>query len=441
MTGGKTVRVETGFKPRLWQQLVIRALVRFNVLIVHRRAGKTILALNLLIDGALRERRPLARFAYIAPLLKQGRGIAWDYLQLYTRAIPGVVVNKSELSVTLPNGAVIQIWGADNPDALRGTYLDGCVMDEISDMNPRVWGEIIRPSLADRDGWCVFIGTVRGINQLSELYYRALNDESGEWYATILRPEDTDSLSSEELAAMRAEMTDQQWAQEMECDFGAGADNTLIPLALAREAAGKSLAAADYAFAPKVLGVDVARYGTDKSVIFPRQGLAAFTPRVYSGIDNMEFAAQVVAAIVKFQPEAVFIDAGRGEGVIDRLRQLGHSVVEVPFGGRPMDARYADKRSEMYSEVEKWLRAGGALPSDERLIAQLCAPTFSWADSAGKFRLESKDSMRERGLPSPDIADALALTFAMPVRGTRDDLGRLPRRFADMDYEPLREAV
>jgi hypothetical protein len=133
----------------------------------------------------------------------------------------------------------------------------------------------------------------------------------------------------------------------------------------------------------------------------------------------------VAAEIERWAPDAVFIDAGAGAGVIDRLRQLGHDVIEVNFGGKALDVRYANKRAEMWHEMADWVRAGGAIPNDNSLKLELATPTYKY-DAANRIVLESKDDIKKR-LPdagSPDLADALALTFAQPV-ATRD-------RFADV---------
>jgi hypothetical protein len=114
---------------------------------------------------------------------------------------------------------------------------------------------------------------------------------------------------------------------------------------------------------------------------------------------------------LRFQPEAVFIDTGRGEGVIDRLRQLGFSIIEVNFGGKPMSDSYANTRSEMWDAMAKWLPAGAVISNHAKLKTDLAAPTYKF-DAANKLLLESKDEIKKGGLRSTDIADARAITFA-----------------------------
>lgn len=213
------ITVETGYQPRNHQQEVHRKRKRFNVLVCHRRFGKTVLCINELIEGALTCERERPRFAYIAPLYKQAKTIAWDYLKEYTACIPGRKVNESELRVDLPNGGRITLYGADNPDALRGIYLDGVVMDEFAQMQPSLWGQVIRPLLADREGWAVFIGTPKGHNQFYDLYQRAQANE--DWFAAMYRASETGVLPDGELQALRDELDEDEYEQELECSFSA----------------------------------------------------------------------------------------------------------------------------------------------------------------------------------------------------------------------------
>lgn len=433
-------RVSTGYVPHVHQRAIHARLARFSVLVCHRRFGKTVLAVNTLIDAALRCARPNGRFAYCAPYLKQAKQIAWLYLQQYALHIPGTRKNESELWIQFPSGTRITLYGADNADAMRGLYFDGLVMDEVADFKPLVWEEILRPALADRKGWALFIGTPKGMNQFHELYQHALADPG--WYAGLYRADETDLpwLDDAELALARDTMSDNSYRQEFLCDFAASMDNVLITIDMVSAAAKRRYHAQDYEKAPKVIGVDVARFGDDRSVIQKRQGLVAFEPVVLQDIDNMELAGRVAYEINRWHPDAVFVDAGRGEGVIDRLRQLNHTVVEVNFGGRPSSPRYADKRSEMWDHAAAWFRAGGAIPNNPELKSDLCGPTYSMK-AGDRMALEPKDAIKARGLRSPDLGDAFALTFAFPVaprsrRGAADHAGSVTH-----DYDPHEEAA
>lgn len=427
-------KVETGYQPHKFQQIIHAGLKRFSVVVAHRRMGKTVLAVNALIDAALRCRKQDPRFAYIAPFRGQAKAVAWDYLRRYGLAVPGTTAAEGELSITFPHGARIRLFGADNPDALRGIYLDGCVMDEVADMKPEVWGEVVRPALSDRRGWCLFIGTPKGVNLFHDLWQQAQRDPS--WYAGIFPVDQTGLVAADELALARDVMSANSYRQEFLCDFTASSDNVLIPVDLASDAARRTIDERMLDGLPKILGVDVARFGGDRSVIFRRCGLGAYTPLVFEGMDNMDLVGRVVNEIVNWQPDAVFVDAGRGEGVIDRLRQLGHDVIEVNFGGKPDNPRYQNRRCEMWDKMAQWLRQGGVLPPVPELKADLCAPTYSF-DPSNRMALESKDAIKARGLRSTDIGDALALTFAYPVHPS---IGQSGAARVMSDYNPYEVA-
>ena len=407
------------YKPRYPQTEIHSQLEshRFAVLVAHRRMGKTVLSVNHLIKRAIVDQKERGFYAYLAPFRNQAEQIAWSYLKHYTAPIPGLKVNEQKLAITLPNGATIRIFGADNPDALRGAYFDGCVLDEVAQMKPEVWGEILRPALADRHGWAVFIGTPKGVNLFSQMYDKALERmaaEDPEWVAMLYSVDRTHVIPDKELEALKLEMSENEFRQEFMCDFNAAADNVLIPIDDVRAAAAREYREHDFASSPRIIGVDVARFGSDASVIFKRQGVAAFWPTVIRKMDNMELADRVALEIQEWKPDAVFIDIGNGAGVVDRLRQLGFDVTEVAFGGASGDPHYANKRMEMWQEMAKWLKTG-AIPPDVMLQADLSAPTYGFTTGKGLKILEPKEKIKERIGRSPDLADALALTFAAPV--------------------------
>lgn len=411
--------INTGYTPHRFQREMHMGLKRFSVVVAHRRLGKTVFAVNALIDAALRCAKQDGHFGYVAPQYNQAKSVAWNYIKRYGCPVPGTKVNESELSIVFPNDAKIRLFGANNPDALRGMYWDGVVLDEVADMAPEVWGEIIRPALADRKGWALFIGTPKGVNLFSEIYYRAIEDPN--WYTGMYTVEETVgdpgvAIDAEELELARASMSENQYRQEFLCDFTASSDNTLLTIDVVTNAAGKHLTEDKYRGAPRIIGVDVARYGDDRSVIQKRQGLYAHEPLIYRGVDNMTLAAYVAREIDAFKADAVFIDAGRGEGVIDRLRQLGYdNIIEVNFGGKASDGvRHSNKRTEMWFDMASWFDSGGAIPRNQELIQALVVPTYSF-DAANRHVLEKKEDMKKRVNMSPDPGDALALTFAMPV--------------------------
>lgn len=414
------MKVVIPYRPRFPQNEIHKQLEthRFCVLVAHRRLGKTVLSVNHLIKRAITDRKERGMYAYLAPFRNQAEQIAWGYLKHYTSQIPAISINEQKLSILLPNGATIRIFGADNPDALRGMYFDGVVIDEVAQIKPTLWGEVIRPALADRKGWAAFIGTPKGINLFSQLYDQALNLMSKgdpDWIAMLYSVEQTHVIDEKELAALKVEMSENEYRQEFLCDFSAAQDNGLIPIDDIRAAANKFYRESEYMGAPLIYGIDVARFGSDASVIFKRRGLVAFEPIVIRKFDNMALADRIAVEMAKEKPEAVFIDSGAGQGVIDRLRQMRFDVVEVPFGAQAIDKeQFANRRMEMWWHMAQWIKQGGAIPPDPVLQGDLGAPTYGYTPKGPKI-LEAKDKLKERIGRSPDLADALALTFAAPV--------------------------
>ena len=197
---------------------------RWALMVVHRRGGKTVACVADLILKALYTKKPNARFAYIAPFRQQAKEIAWQYLKDLTENIREGPPRESELRIKMPNGAWITLYGADNPDALRGIYLDGCILDEFGDMRPSLMGEVILPTLADRAGWLAVIGTPKGRNQFYELRQRAEAEDA--WYFKILRASESNVLKASDLEEFQGQMSEEQYEQEFECSFDAAVTGT-----------------------------------------------------------------------------------------------------------------------------------------------------------------------------------------------------------------------
>lgn len=191
---------------------------RFACIVAHRRYGKTVAAINDLIRAALRCPLDNGRFAYVAPTYSQAKDVVWGYLKHYALSIGDTITSESELYVQFPNGARVRLYGSDNYDRMRGIYLDGVVMDEYGDQDPRAWAEVIRPALTDRKGWATFIGTPKGDNHFRELWDRGLSDVKN-WYTMLLKASKTGILDEQELSSARQEMTAEQYAAEFECSF------------------------------------------------------------------------------------------------------------------------------------------------------------------------------------------------------------------------------
>lgn len=190
--------------------------------------------------------------------------------------------------------------------------------------------------------------------------------------------------------------------------------NTLLSVEEIEASMQRHLRDDQYSSAQKRLGVDVARFGDDSNIIFPRQGLAAFKFLELRNLRSNEIAARVAKAKIDWNSEVEFIDGtgGWGSGVVDSLIQAGHTPYEVNFSSKAISPKYFNKRSEMWFEMAEWIKRGGALPPDPGLVKELSTPTYIFQN--GQFRLEEKDQIKKRLGFSPNKADALGLTFAIP---------------------------
>lgn len=220
--------IDLGYRPRALQGVLHSELKRFNVLVCHRRFGKTVFSIMEMVDKALNCDLKNPQYAYISPTYGQSKRVAWEYIKDFTRNIPAAKANEADLRVDIPRpdrGDKIRfmLLGADNPDSLRGIYLDGVILDEYAQCDPIIWGQVIRPALSDRKGWAIFIGTPKGQNHFHKIYHDALELESKglNWYAAMYKASETGVVDEEELAEARATMSEEEYEQEYECSFSA----------------------------------------------------------------------------------------------------------------------------------------------------------------------------------------------------------------------------
>jgi hypothetical protein len=238
--------VEIPYRPRPLQRAIHQALDqrRYVVVVCHRRFGKSVLAFNHLQKAALTCRRQRPRFAYIAPTYRQGKAIIWDYAKYYARPVPGLTINETELRIDYPNGGQVRVYGGDDPDKLRGIYLDGVVLDEYGLHQADIFSTVLRPALADREGWALFLGTPNGKNQFYDLHRFAQQEPT--WFSAVYKASETDILSAEELAAARAVMTADEYAQEFECSFEAAVKGAIYAKELEQARADGRVTAVPY---------------------------------------------------------------------------------------------------------------------------------------------------------------------------------------------------
>lgn len=385
---------------------------RYSVIVAHRRMGKSVALLNQMIKRTIENPRktPYPRYAIIQPQLKQAKFNMWDYMKKYTEGFPKRKISESELYIEF-FGRRIYLFGADNPDSMRGGYLDGAILDEYADMDPDTWNTVVYPMLTDYKGWVVFSGTPKGLNHFYDIAQKAKEDPT--WFYAMRNIRNSGVFTEEEQKEIASNMPPAAFAQEYLCDFSASGEDTLISIETVQKASGRHVD--EYKDLPLIIGVDIARFGDDATIISPRRGNLAYRQIKFHKMDNMEVAGRIASYINAHNVAMCFVDAGRGEGVIDRLHQLGYgNVIEVPFGAAAGNSqKYENKRAEMWCDMAEWMKEG-SIPDDPDLRMDLSAPTYKYSRN-GRIMLESKADIKERLKRSPDGGDALALTFAMPV--------------------------
>lgn len=217
-----TQKVQVTIKPRPQFREFLESSKRWSVLVAHRRAGKTVAVVQKLVKCALTHKRagPPLRYAYIAPTRDQAKDIAWAYLKDYASKIPGSVINESELKIVFLNKAVIRLYSGENYERMRGLYFDGVVSDEDADIPAQAFDFVILPCLLDYGGWHCRIGTPKGKNVFHKAFRNAQSDPDS--YALMLKASESGILSPDALAVMKAKLSPDSYAQEMECDFNIG---------------------------------------------------------------------------------------------------------------------------------------------------------------------------------------------------------------------------
>ena len=280
---------------------------------------------------------------------------------------------------------------------------------------------------------------------LSGPLYRACTSEANLWKVITINSDPDDPKRSKRVSEEWAREQIQKYGKDNNWvlvnvfgQFPSSSINTLLGPDEVHKAINREIHESDYSFAQKRIGVDCARFGSDSTVLFPRQGLRAFKPIEMRNARSNEIAARVMAAKGKWGSDLEFIDGtgGFGSGVVDSMIQAGASPLEIHFSGKATDPRYFNKRSEMWFLMAEWIKRGGCIPNDPQLVKELTEPTYTFQQ--GKFVLESKDHIKERLGSSPDRADALALTFALPeMPGSQATNLQFAKRNYKSEYNPF----
>lgn len=289
---------------------------------------------------------------------------------------------------------------------------------------------------------------------LSGMLYEAAVNQRERWTVIEITGDPDDPL--------RSPRVDKAWAEEqirlytrenpwvkayVLGRFPPASINSILSAEEVREAMARAPREVEFYWAQKRIGVDVARFGDDRTVIIKRQGCVSYKPEIMRNSDTMEIADRLDVIQHEYKAELVLIDdTGHwGHGVYDRANRGGYRALAVMFHGKPGDPRYGTKRDEMWLRMAEWVKGGGALPNEPELMAELTVPTYTFVN--GKLKVEDKDQIKKRLGRSPDIADALACTFAVTEQPSQfDQAGRMviragydkeKQRVKGVDYDPL----
>lgn len=335
-----------------------------------------------------------------------------------------------------------QSWSEENPDAFAGAHSQVAMMvqfDEASGISDPIWSvtEGFFTDLAELRIWVAISNPRRNTGRFFECFHK----DSEYWdsrYIDSRTVEGIDPAVYQRIADKYGEDHDVTRV-EVKGEFPRTGSNQFISREVVSDAATREVDEDNGA--PLLMGIDVARFGDDNSVIRFRRGRDArsIPPVRFRGLNTMELAQECAVLIDKFNPNAVFVDGGGvGGGVVDRLKQLGYRVIEVQSGEKADDSdKYLNKRAEMWGEMREWL-VYGMIDNDPELTDDLTGPEYE-LHTKGQIKLESKDKMKRRGLGSPDDGDALGLTFAQPISRIDTNINKrrnmMNNRTATMDYD------
>ena len=310
-------------------------------------------------------------------------------------------------------------WSENNPEAFAGLHNQGSrilfIFDEASAIPPIIW-EVAQGAMTDANTekiWAVFGNPTRNTGRFFDCFHK----ERKYWYTRQIDSRTVSFTDKEELnkEIVLNGLDSDVVKVRILGQFPSASELQFIPRYMVDMARGKHLQSQQYSFAPVIIGVDPAWTGGDEIAIVKRQGLACWILATYKKNDNdYELASRIATFEDEHKADAVFIDMGYGTGVYSAGKVMGRSWQLVNFGNKSPDAGFYNLRAYGWGKMKQWLQEGGAIPDNQQLCDDLIAPETKPRDD-GKIQLESKDNMKKRGLPSPNLADALAITFMRPV--------------------------
>jgi phage terminase large subunit len=417
------VKTALGATPEAWQAEALEAVRDHDKVAIRsgHGVGKTTY-LAWLVLWFLMTRHP-AKIAATANTAHQLSDVLWSEIGKWHRRMPEVLRRLLEVKsdkvevVGVPDSfAVARTARREQPEALQGFHSTNMlfVIDEASGVDDLVF-EVGQGAMSTAGAKTVMTGNP---TRTSGYFYDAFHRMSASWKTMRVGCADSTQVSAGFLAEMAARYGagSNVYRVRVEGEFPLADDDSVVPAHLIASAMDRDIEPSPTA--PIIWGLDVARYGDDRSALAKRQGEKLLEVRTWQGADLMETAGRVYneyqVCTFKTRPAAIYVDSiGLGSGVLDRLRELGLPVRGVNVSEAPaVGERYLRLRDELWFRVREWLEARScSLPKDDELAAELGTPRFKIL-STGKLKVDSKDEMKKRGGKSPDRADAVCLTFA-----------------------------
>lgn len=429
------VRQYLGVEPEIWQAAALQAIASKDRVAIRsgHGVGKSSLFAWIILWW-LCTRYP-AKVACTAPTAHQLSDVLWGELAKWMRQLPDAFRDEFDVKAEMISAkrapleqfAVARTARRENPEAFQGFHSEHMLflVDEASGVDDLIF-EVGEGAMSTPGAKTIMGGNP---TRRSGYFFRAFHVDRDKWHTMHVKCQDSSRVSPD-------------YPKDMAEKYGEDSDIYRIrvlgefPVSTSAQFIGGDLlelcrkyTAEGYASLPKILACDVARYGDDKTVIGWRQGRKSAILGKYSGLDLMATADRLVEAITAQRPDAVVVDdVGIGAGVVDRLRQLGHKVFAFNGGAAAIDkALYANRRAETWGLLRDAMREGMELPKDSELHDDLVGPEYAFTPKQ-QIILEKKEDMKKRGLASPDVADMLAMTFAVnPVAQTASTKPAAPR--------------
>ena len=325
----------------------------------------------------------------------------------------------------------------ENPEALQGFHADHIIflIDEASGI-PEVVFEVARGALSTAGARILMAANP---TRTSGYFYNSHHKNRDMWtrfqFSCLNSPRVSPDYAREIAEEYGADSD--MYRVRVLGDFPNASDLQFMPHSTIEAALGKHLKDNEYSFAPKILGVDVAMFGGDRSVIVLRQGLYSTILFQHRGIAPEDLAARTAALEDEHQTDGIIVDAtGVGEAVISSLRLMNRTPIPFYAAGKSLLENCHNRRAEVWYKMRDWFKSGGAIPDNSDLKDDLLAPEFS-INTSNKIQLERKTDMKKRGAASPDLADALALTFASDIlKASSNYPYSNPHPYSAQDYDP-----